>query len=74
MRNGEEVSQYRNAPFSDFDLTAIGIVLVVVMVVLGFRALARRRKGRSSNVRKSGYGFPSDIAPNQEDESRSDST
>ncbi len=46
MPNGEGLSQFRNVPFSDFDLTAIGIALVVVMVVLGFRALARRRKDR----------------------------
>ena len=37
------VSQYRNGPFNEFDLKAIGIALVVVMIVLGFRALKRRR-------------------------------
>ena len=42
--HGQDLSQYRTAPFSDFDLTAIGIALVIVMIVLGFRALRRRRR------------------------------
>ena len=37
------VSQYRNGPFNEFDLTVIGIALVVVMVIFGIRALKRRR-------------------------------
>ncbi len=41
--DGQGVSQYRNGPFGEFDLTVIGIVLVVVMVILGIRALKRRR-------------------------------
>ena len=41
--HGQGVSQYRNGPFDEFDLTAIGIVLVGVMIVLGVRALVRRR-------------------------------
>lgn len=41
--HGQGVSQFRNGPFNEFDLKAIGIALVVVMIVLGFRALKRRR-------------------------------
>jgi hypothetical protein len=41
--HGQGVSQYRNGPFNEFDLTAIGAVLVVVMVILGIRAVIRRR-------------------------------
>ena len=37
------LSQYRNGPFSEFDLTAIGIALVIVMIVLGIRAMKRKR-------------------------------
>ncbi len=37
--HGEGVSQYRNGPFNEFDLTAIGVTLVVVMIVLGVRAV-----------------------------------
>ncbi|MCP4385580.1 MAG: hypothetical protein GY798_29930 [Hyphomicrobiales bacterium] len=48
-QDGQGVSQYRHLPFSGFDLTAIGIVLVIVMVVLGLRALARRRGQRTGS-------------------------
>ncbi len=41
--DGQGVSQYRNGPFGEFDLTAIGVALVVVMVILGIRAVIRRR-------------------------------
>lgn len=41
--HGQGVSQYRNGPFNEFDLKAIGIALVVVMVILGIRAVKRRR-------------------------------
>ena len=41
--HGQTVSQYRDGPFGEFDLKAIGIVLVVVMIVLGIRAVKRRR-------------------------------
>ena len=41
--HGQGVSQYRNGPFNEFDLKAIGIALVVVMIVLGIRAVKRRR-------------------------------
>ena len=41
--HGQGVSQYRNGPFGEFDLTAIGIALVVVMIILGIRAVIRRR-------------------------------
>jgi hypothetical protein len=41
--HGQGVSQYRNGPFSEFDLKAIGIALVVAMIVLGIRAVRRRR-------------------------------
>ena len=41
--HGQGVSQYRNGPFNEFDLKAIGIALVVVMIVLGIRAVIRRR-------------------------------
>lgn len=44
LAQGEGMSQYRTAPFGEFDLTAIGIALVIVMVILGFRALTRRRR------------------------------
>ena len=37
------VSQYRNGPFGEFDLAAIGIALIIVMVILGIRAVIRRR-------------------------------
>ncbi len=40
---GQGVSQYRNGPFNEFDLKAIGITLVVVMIILGIRAVRRRR-------------------------------
>jgi hypothetical protein len=41
--HGQGASQFRNGPFNEFDLKAIGIALVVVMVILGIRALKRRR-------------------------------
>ena len=41
--HGQGVSQYRNGPFNEFDLKAIGIALVIVMIILGIRALKRRR-------------------------------
>ena len=41
--HGQGVSQYRNGPFNEFDLKAIGIALVVVMVILGIRAVKRGR-------------------------------
>jgi len=41
--HGQGVSQYRNGPFNEFDLKAIGITLVVVMIILGIRAVRRRR-------------------------------
>ena len=41
--HGQGVSQYRNGPFNEFDLKAIGIALVVVMIVVGIRAVKRRR-------------------------------
>ncbi len=41
--HGQGVSQHRNGPFNEFDLKAIGIVLVVVMVILAIRAVQRRR-------------------------------
>ena len=40
---GQGVSQHRNGPFGEFDLTVIGIALIVVMVILGIRAVIRRR-------------------------------
>ena len=40
---GQGVSQHRNVPFGEFDLTVIGIALIVVMVILGIRAVIRRR-------------------------------
>ncbi len=40
--HGHGVSQYRNGPFNEFDLKAIGIALVIVMIILGIRALKRR--------------------------------
>jgi len=42
--HSQGVSQYRNSPFGEFDLTAIGVVLVAVMIVLGVRALTPRRQ------------------------------
>jgi hypothetical protein len=44
--DSEGVSQFRTYPFGEFDLTVIGIVLVAVMLVLGVRSLARRRRDR----------------------------
>lgn len=41
--HGQGVSRFRNGPFNDFDLKAIGVVLVVVMVIVGIRAVQRRR-------------------------------
>jgi len=41
--HGQGARQYRNGPFNEFDLIAIGVVLAVVMIVLGVRALKRRR-------------------------------
>ncbi len=41
--HGPGVSQNRNGPFNEFDLKAIGVALVVVMIVLGIRALKRWR-------------------------------
>ncbi len=41
--HGQGVSQYRNGPFNEFDLKAIGVALVVVMIVLGIRAVKRWR-------------------------------
>jgi len=40
--HGQGVSQYGNGPFNEFDLKAIGIALVVVMAILGARALKGR--------------------------------
>ncbi|MCG8445740.1 MAG: hypothetical protein MI753_08505 [Hyphomicrobiales bacterium] len=36
-------------PLSSFDLTSIGIVLVVVMIILGVRRVFRTRTKRTSN-------------------------
>jgi hypothetical protein len=46
--HGQGASQYRNGPFNEFDLMAIGIALAVVLVVFGIRLGIRAvRRGRS---------------------------